>query len=382
MDEDLATQIDTEIDNNEPAQSMDDTIRATLDSMKERNAEGIDELIKPAEKADRNRDKVGKFAKERARTEAAPLAPNGEADQDAQENPVIVDPNAPAAPPVATPSQYQPPSSFTSEGKAAFAKASPEMQKEVLKREADFHKHFQQSQPAVKYAETMYSAVKPYEQTFRQMGAEPVDAIKALLATDHKMRHGSPQEKMQGLAILVKEYGIDLSQGMPEQQPMDPHVEYLQQQNRQAMQAAQQAQQQVQELQSTFAQQQKTAEDAQMQSVIDQASKTMPHIRELGHEIKAIVDAQALRGNEITLDQAYEAALWQSPKHRQELLVKQQAEKQAEDAKRREAEAALARSARQSASINVQRRGTLPAQKKVGSMDDTIREALAAQRNR
>lgn len=380
MDEDLATQIDTEIESKEPAQSMDDTIRATLENMKARDAEGVEELTTPQDKPDRSRDKVGKYAKEKAVKPATTDAPSE--GQAAQENPAAAVPDAQAQQPVAPASQYQPPSSFTAEGKAAFAKASPEMQKEVLKRESDFHKHFQNSQPALKYADALNKVIRPFEQTFQQMGVSVDAGIHGLLSMDHRMRYGSPQEKMQGLATLVKEYGIDLSQGLPEQGQVDPNVEYLQRQNQQAMLAAQQAQQQVYELRSSFAQQQQAAENAQMQATIDQASITMPHLRELGYEVKAIVDAYSARGQEIGLEQAYEAALWASPKHRQELQAKQYADKQAQDAKKREAEIALAKSARQSASVNVQRRGTLPAQKPIGSMDDTIREALAAQRSR
>lgn len=379
MSDELETQIE-DVESAEPAQSMEDTIRASLADMKARNSEGVEELTTPQQKADRSRDKVGKFAKEKADRQHKEGAEEQAAASEAPEQ----DEQAPAvAAPVVQQSQYQAPASFTAEGKAAFSKASPEMQKEVLKREADFHKHYQSTQPAVKYAETLHKVIQPYEQTFQRLGATPDQAIQGLLATDHRLRYGSPQEKIQSLAVLVKEYGIDLSQGLPEQTAVDPNVEYLQRQNREAMQAAQRAQQQVEELRQTYTQREEQERNARVQQEIDQAVKSgMPHLRELGVEIGTIIQSATARNQEITLQQAYEMALWASPQHRQELLAQQQADKQAEDAKKREAEAALARSARQSASINVQRRGTLPAQKKVGSMEDTIREALAAQRNR
>jgi hypothetical protein len=64
-------------------------------------------------------------------------------------------------------------------------------------------------------------------------------------------------------------------------------------------------------------------------------------------------------------------AIYANPTVRTQVLAKQQAETEAQ----RRAEATQkAREAKAAAAVNVSRKGTLPAAKAVGTMDDTIRE--------
>lgn len=336
--------------------------------------------VKPEAKADKPRDEKGKFAKQ-ADTPSADAAPAAAAEP---KQPDAAPVEKPAAAVTIDPS-IQPPSSYTPEGKAAFLKADPQIQKEILKRESDFHRYYKEVEPlkqAATFGQEIYKAIQPFEQTIRSWGVPPAQAIQALFNADRKLTNGSPAEKLQAFADLAKGYGIDLSQGLPAAASVDPNVELLHRQNQQAIQAAQAAQQRIQQLEARYEQERKAAETAQLNSVIEQAKQGKPHFDELRQEIGMILQSAINKGQPITIDQAYEAALWQSPQHRAELLAKQQADAEAAAARQRAEEAEKAKAARQASSVNVQKRGTLQPQKPVGEIKDFMREKLAEIKSR
>jgi hypothetical protein len=324
-------------------------------------------------KAERVRAPDGKFAKADAQ-KAEPAEAAQQAAPQAQEAAQQTEQQAQAAPAqtVAAPSSYTP------EGKAEFSKASPALQREILKREADFHKGVESYKQAANYAQTMYRAIQPYEQTIKSWGVTPDVAVKALFEADRKLTHGTPQEKIQAFASLAKGYGIDLSQGLPEVQPVDPNLQYMLTNQQRLEQELRRVQEQNQQIAAVAAQR----EQEELNRTIEQAKQNKPHFDELRYEIGTLLQAAIDRGQPITLDQAYEAALWQSPTHRQELLAKQRAELEAEAAKKRAEEAEKAKAARQASSVNVQKRGTLPAQKPVGDIKEFMAEKLKEIRSR
>lgn len=379
MDNDQATLTSQDDVIAEP--TMNDTMAETLAEIRNRDTQEE----KPVEtaKPDKLRDEQGKFARA-----AETATPDKVQSAEQSTKPADIKPAEPAqTAPVATidPS-IQPPSSYTNEGKSEFLKASPALQKEVLKREADFHKYLHNQVEPMKQAATfgqdIYKAIQPFENTIRSWNTTPAQAIQALFHADQKLTQGSPQEKLRAFTELAKGYGIDLSQGLPEQAPIDPNVEYLQRQNQQAMQAAQAAHQKIQRMEAEFTQRQQASEQEQLNSVIEQAKQGKPHFDELRQEIGMILQSAINKGQLVTIDQAYEAAMWQSPMHRAELLAKQQAEAEAAAAQKRAEDAEKAKAAKHASSVNVARRGTLPAQAPVGSVEDSMRETLAAIKSR
>jgi hypothetical protein len=348
MDNDQATL-------NEPVeeQSMDDTIRQTLESIKERDNEASAELSANAEQTEekpaKQRAPDGKFAKAETTAETetnSAVSVQTEAASTAPE----------AAPVVAE----QPPSSWTAAGKAEWAKLPEGVRQEVLKREADFHKGVEQYRAQANFAQVVHKAIAPYENTLRQLNIAPDVAINSLLSADHKLRHGSPAEKLQNFAQLAQMYGIDLSQGLPQAQQIDPNTQYLQQQ-------LQQTQQQLQHLSASQAQR----EQAELNSMIEQAKQGKEHFDVVRKEMAALLEA----GTAKDINQAYDMAVWARPDLRANLLAKQQEEQRAAQAK-------IAQQAKAAAVTNVPRRGTLPAQRPVGTMDETIKATLDAIRSR
>jgi hypothetical protein len=345
MENELATQSEPAVPQDDV--SMDDTIRATLESIKARESEG--EVTEPAApvKADRQRAPDGKFAKvEPDTTEAPPSAPVAALPVEGDE----------AAPPVQT-EAVQPPSSWKAEAKAAWTTLPPQIQKEVLRREEDFHRGVSQYKDAAQFAQTMQRTLSPYMNTIQQLGVSPDVAVNALLQADQSLRFGSSEQKAAAFAQLAHSYGIDLSQGLPQ---IDPNAYRLQQE-------LQQRDQKIQEL--TASQQQR--EQDELNSLIEQSRQGKEHFDAVRTEMSALLQA----GSAKTLDEAYEMAVWAKPELRQSLLTKQQEERRAKEAE-------IARNAKAAAATNVPRRGTLPASKPVGTMDETIRDTLATIRSR
>ncbi|HCE07465.1 MAG TPA: hypothetical protein DEQ40_02470 [Oxalobacteraceae bacterium] len=387
MENELETQVDA-VYAPEPEQTQSEMMAETLAGIRERDKEVIDPAATPVAKADKPRATDGKYAKETDEQKAAKVAapPAQPADAPAAAT-------DPAAPQIQA-TRVQAPTSYSPAGKAEFDKAAPAIQQEILKREGDFHKYYQTTQQQIEpikqsanFGNEVAQALRPFEQTMRGLGASPVQAIQGLFAADHKLRYGAPQEKLQAFAELAKGYGIDLSQGLPTQQQVDPNVEYLQRQNHQAMQTAQQAQQEILQMKQAFARQNEAAEQSQLNSVIEQARQGKPHFDELRQEIGMILQSSLNRANQtgegpMTLDQAYEAALWQSPKHRVELLAKQREDELATAAQKRAEDAEKAKLAKKASSVNVQKRGTMPAQAPVGSNQDFMRAKLDEIRSR
>lgn len=364
---DQATLTENEDVGNEsaPEPSMRDTMEATLAAINERNKEPV-EPAEESTKTDKPRSPDGKFAKseqenkevQEQKTDAAPVA-----EAKSEEKPK---PEEPA-------SNVRAPASWTAAAKEEFLKASPIVQQEVLRREQQMHDGISQYKQAANYGQQMYKTLQPFENTIREWGVTPDVAVKALFTADQKLRNGSPQEKLSAFVELAKGYGVDLSQGLPEQQAVDPNVAYFQQQQYQMQQALQQTQEETRKLKEYHAR----LEENELNNLLSQAKQGKPHFDELSVEIGSLLQAAINRGQPITIEQAYDAALWASPKHRDELLSKQAADRKAEEDKRRAEEAAKAKAAKQASSVNVQKRGTLPVAKQTGTMRETLEATLA-----
>jgi len=158
----------------EAPKSIDDTIRETLQSLRERGLEpagDIGEDVPDAPEAAPEvapRDAQGKFTKA---PEAAPEAPE----------------TRPA------------PNTWRKEVAEKWGTLPPEVQAEVERREADFHKGIEQYRQAAQFQQDFGRAIQPFEATLRSTGLDPVGAVTQLMATDHLLRYGQPQEKLAKL---------------------------------------------------------------------------------------------------------------------------------------------------------------------------------------
>jgi hypothetical protein len=284
----------------EQPKSMEDTIRETLRGLQDKGAvleESTPET--PEEKADKIRDKAGKFA---AKEPVAPIAPTN--------------PATPAEPVAAAPNTWK------KDAQATWAALPDVARQEIARREADFHKGIEQYKQAAQFAQTVQQAIAPYQATLNSLGVAPEKAVSELMAADHRLRYGSPQEKSAYFAQLAQSYGIDLGQVQaPEPQNIDPTV-------------------------------------AQLQSQVQQLSGWIQNQSLMGKQAE-----------EASLNSEIEQAVWANPTTRAALLQQQEAEKRVEASK-------AAQAAKQVASINVRSRPSMPVSQPIGTMDETIRATL------
>lgn len=343
MDEELSLSTE-EVEAPAVEQSMDDTIRQTLEEINARGTEP-EETSEQAEQ--RVRDEKGRFAPKEA-AEEVPLEPVAEEVEPVEAAPVSVPPELQKL-------------GLRKEEADAFAKAAPEVQQAFIRRSDEMHRGFEQIKGKAQFGDAMERAISPFMQTIQQAGVTPDVAVSHLLRAEAALRNGSPQEKVQMLTQLARDYQIDMGQASEyaANVPMpDPRVQQLEAR--------------LQQQESWINQQNQAREWQERQSLNSDIQKfasdpTHVHFEAVRADMAGLLQA----GLAPDLNTAYEMAIYANPTVRTQVLAKQQAETEAQ----RRAEATQkAREAKAAAAVNVSRKGSLPAAKAVGTMDDTIRE--------
>lgn len=346
MSEELDLSTEEEVAQEEPqAPTMEETIANTLAEIESRGEETEEQ------KADRLRDEKGRFAKQ----DAAPQ-------EEPQETPIeevspTPDP-AEAAPTV--PPELQRLGLRKEEAEAIAS--NPTALQAFMRRSEEMHKGLEQYREKAQFGDQMVQAISPYMATIQSLGVHPAMAVQKLMAADHSLRYGTPQQKQQMLTQIARDYGVDLGevqQYQADQPYIDPQVQQLQ---------SQLGQMQNWIMQQTQAreQQERAALNSEIAAFAQDPSNA--YFNDVKNEMAGLLQA----GLASTLKEAYDKAIFANPNIRTQVLAQQQAK--AEEARKQEAsQKALA--AKKAASVNVSRKGVMPAQKPIGSMEDTIREA-------
>lgn len=344
MNDDSATaDIEQEHVIEQDSPTIDDTIRQTLEAIGKRG-EGGDEAAPEEPKTEtRTRAADGKFAPKEA-------AEDPDAGTSADADPAT-------AAPVATPA----PNTWRKEVAAKWSDIPAEVQGEVLRREADFHRGIEQYRSKAEFGAAIERAVAPYAATLQSLGIGPDRAVAELMAADHRLRHDPPHSKLAYFAQLASNYGIDIGQlsEVVSQQPqaIDPNYAALQQELRQVRGM----------VESRTLAEQKREQEALHSDILRFASDPSH-----GHfeQVKGYMAALLQAGQAETLADAYEQAVYANPATRQAML-QQQADKMRKEA------AQKAEAARKAAGVHVRSRPGLPTQAPIGTMDETIRSTLA-----
>jgi len=342
----------TEVEEVAPAevtQSMDDTIRETLrglqnkgESLKDESGDSGKSSEDEAQLKPKVRDVNGKFAAKEKTLDVATDPVDAAVDPEIA---VEADPVKPA------------PNTWKKEAAATWDKLPAEVRAEVERREADFHRGIEQYKQAATFAQSIERAITPYAQTLQSLNIAPEKAISELMAADHKLRYGSPQEKSAYFAQLANNYGIDLANvQQQEQQYIDPNVSAMQQR--------------VQQLEGWIQNQSLMGQRQQEEALNSEISKfaadpNHSHFESVKGHMAALLQA----GQATDLASAYEQAVFANPQTRALVLAQQQAKERAEATKK-------AQAAKAAASVNVRSRPSLPTSEPIGTMDETIRSTL------
>lgn len=265
------------------------------------------------------------------------------------------------------------PDSWRKETHELWSQLPRQIQEEVHRREGDMFKGIEQYKSNATLGERLQKILSPYEPIFNQYQIDPYHQIQNLLAAHYQLALGTPQQKSQLLQRLIQDYQIQLD-GMPGSDSassgeyVDPQVAALQSQ--------------LQELQSRFMsveQARISAQQAELEKKVAAfaADPANEHFSTVYDTMVHLLRSKAAT----TLEDAYEKAVWLHPEAREKEISKQQkaqAERARLDAlsKTKKAAAATAANVR---TAEKTRGSAIPS---VGSLDDTINEALENIRSR
>ena len=255
------------------------------------------------------------------------------------------------------------------EAAALFPTLPKAVQDEILKREEDIFKGIEGYRQRAEFGDSLKVVLDPYMPILSQYNISPQAQVKDMMQSHYILAFGTPQQKQEMVQRVFKDYNLDpawlTGQSQSSEPPawVDPAVEDLRSQ--------------VKNLQSSLSsmtEQQQQAYRAEVTKKVE-AFATDPkniYFVELADDIAQLIRSKVCT----TVEEAYERALWANPAVRAKELKRQAKDKQA--AERAEAEA-RAKAAREVTEINVRTRGKpKSAATPKGSMDDTLRDTLAA----
>jgi hypothetical protein len=253
---------------------------------------------------------------------------------------------------------------------AELDKLPPEVQQAFIaedkRREENFHKGIEQYRTGHSAAKEWEEVINPYRATIDQFQVPPQEAIRSLLATDHVLRYGQPQQKIGTILQVLQNYGINpadlaaIAQGNTQQEPQDPQYQALNQRLAQfeqaqyrQQQAAEQARQQAERSQQTT-----------IQSQIEAFASDPDH--EHFELLKPMMGGLLQTGQAKDMDEAYEMAKRAHPQTAPIWIAQQQ--KQVADSRK----AAVAK-AKAVTNVRSNGRASMGKPTTAATMEETIR---------
>ena len=105
----------------------------------------------------------------------------------------------------------QPPVGLPPEAREVWKDTPPAMQAAITKREGEFAAGIQKYAENAQRAQQMDQAFAPYQQLFAMNGGAP-KMMPGLLQVASALQMGSPQQKAQTVANIIKQFGVDVRQ--------------------------------------------------------------------------------------------------------------------------------------------------------------------------
>lgn len=228
-----------------------------------------------------------------------------------------------------------------------FAKQTPEAKQWLLRRhkdmEADYTKRSQDLAGTKRLQETLAEVFQPYREEMALNGIDEAAAIRQLVAAHGKLQ----KDPAGGIKYLAQQYGLDLKglvEGAAAADPAgeSPTVKALREQVGQltdqlkTLTGAQTQQQQEATLQTV--EQFAAEKDAQGQL-------RHPHFDEVASDVAMLLRAARESGQKLTLQDAYDRAVYANPQTREKVLAAKDAERRTKEEAERKTKADAARKA-------------------------------------
>lgn len=111
---------------------------------------------------------------------------------------------------IGTVAQLKAPGTWTPQAREKWDQLHPEVQQEIAKRERETSRAMTQSQDARKFKSEFDQAVQPFMGFIAAEKSNPIAATVNLMQTAAMLRTGTPTQKAQVVAEVIKNFGIDL----------------------------------------------------------------------------------------------------------------------------------------------------------------------------
>lgn len=109
------------------------------------------------------------------------------------------------------PDATKPPASWGAVAREKWVGLPQEVQQEILKRDSEIQSGLRQASDSKRFHQTFQQTIAPYEPLLRSIGAEPMQVVGTFMHALSTLRTGSPQQKAQMLADIVKTNAVDIS---------------------------------------------------------------------------------------------------------------------------------------------------------------------------
>lgn len=260
------------------------------------------------------------------------------------------------------------PKTWRKEAAEQWAALPDSVRSEVLKREEDMFRGLEAYKADAHFGRSLKPALDPYMPVLQQFGIDPAQQISSLMQAHHTLALGTAQQKAELFQQLAADYGVNLGE-LAAATPVfvDPAVQALQSQ--------------VQSLQSTLTARERAEQQTRMAAITSEieafaADPKNAHFDAVANDIAAMLKSGAAKN----LQEAYEKAVWANPVTRQQEIARQQRE--AIEKQRKEAADKAQAAKRASAAVVHAKPRSASAAAPSGSMEDTMRETLAAIQSR
>lgn len=282
------------------------------------------------------------------------------------------DPLAPPAQGVKAPVSWKP------EVRETFAQLPAAAQQEILRREREIEGALRDTADARKFTTEMNQVLDPYRHLIAAEGGTYTTAVQSVMQSAALLRVGTPQQKAELVADMVTRFGIDLQildgvlsaklQGQPAAAPqVDPNIQHLQQQLGPVIEFVNN----LRSKQGEFQQNQQRTMQQQIDDFFnDPANEFANDVRD---DMADLLEVASRRGQQMTLQQAYERATMLHP------TISQIVERRRLAASAAQQTAVAQRAAQAGASLPS---GGAPQQSGNEHVGDDIRSALEAAMNR
>tara|TARA_R110000744_G_scaffold380361_1_gene500922 strand:- start:7384 stop:8409 length:1026 start_codon:yes stop_codon:yes gene_type:complete len=103
----------------------------------------------------------------------------------------------------------KPPVGLSLESREVWANVPDAVKADIVKREQDYEKGIVQYSQQAKRADAMDKSLQPFQQYF-QMNGGAGQSIQGLLQTGSTLQMGTPTQKAQVVASIIKQFGVDI----------------------------------------------------------------------------------------------------------------------------------------------------------------------------